>query len=68
MQKFQIKHRITSKIIIEGEAENLKDFLGKNQNADLQNADLQNANLRGAKIKIIQQEDLIKSMGIQIIL
>ena len=79
--KIQIKNRFTDKIIIEGEAKNIKEFLEKNKEADLwgadlreadlreanlQKADLWEANLWGAKIKITQQEDIIKSLGVVI--
>ena len=74
--KIEIKNHYTNKIIIEGEAENIKDFLEKNKGADLQEADLRGAdlrgadlwgvNLRGAKIKITQKEELLKSIGIKI--
>ena len=42
--KFQIKHRLTGEILIEGEAENFKEFVEKN-NANLSYADLSYANL-----------------------
>ena len=99
--KIQIKNRFTDKIIIEGEAKNIKEFLEKNKEADLWGADLREADLReadlreadlrkadlweanlwgadlrkadlreadlwGAKIKITQQEDIIKSLGVVI--
>ena len=67
--KFEIKNRYTGKVIIEGEAENIKEFLEENRGANLREAnlrgaDLQEANLWGAKIKITQQVDLIRSLGI----
>jgi hypothetical protein len=87
--KIQIKNRYTKKIIIEGEANNIKEFLEKNKGAnlwgadlwgaDLREANLQGANLQGAnlwgadlwgadlwgvKIKIIQKEALIRSLGV----
>ena len=77
--KIQIKKRYTEKIIIEGEAKSIKEFLEKNREADLWGADLWEADLRGAdlrgadlrradlrraEINITQKEDLIKSIGI----
>jgi len=71
--KFQIKNRYTGEIIVEMEAETLREVIEKNKanlreadlrGADLREANLREANLRGAKIKITQKEDLIKSLGI----
>lgn len=71
-----IKHRFTNEVIIEGEAENLKEFLEKNCGADLRGAnlgganldgaDLGGANLRGAKIKITQKDEFLKALKIEI--
>ena len=53
--KFQIKNRYTDEIIVEMEAETLKEVVEKNKanlrGADLQGADLQGANLRGADLR-----------------
>lgn len=57
--KIQIKNKFTDKIIIEGEAETIKEFLVANRGANLRGADLW-----GAKIKITQQSDLTESLGI----
>jgi len=70
--KFQIKNRYTGEIIVEMEAETLKEVVEKNadlreanlRGADLQGADLRGADLWGIKIKITQKEDLIKNLGI----
>ena len=48
--EIKIKNRFTNKIIIEGEAENLKKFLGNNNGADLSEANLFEANLSGANL------------------
>src|SRR3990167_8889114 len=114
--KIVVKNRFDQKVLIEGEYENLRDALQRNQEAnlrganlwgadlletthreedfreanlreaDLRGADLRGANLwganlqeadlrganlweadlRGAKIKITQKEELIKSLGIEI--
>src|SRR4030065_352092 len=48
--EIKIKNRFTNKIIIEGEAENLKKFLGNNNKADLSEANLSGANLSGANL------------------
>ena len=110
-KKFEIKNRFTDKIIVEGKAENFKEFIKKNKaklsetnlwgrdlsetdlwgtdlretdlrgtnlsGADLRGTDLRGAilqgailwgtNLSGAKIKITQREELLKSLGVQII-
>jgi uncharacterized protein YjbI with pentapeptide repeats len=50
MTKFTIKNRFTDEVIIEGEAESLKDFLEKNRGADLRGANLYGADLRGANL------------------
>ena len=77
MQKFTIKNRFTGKVIVETEAETIKEVVKKNKadlrgadlreadlrEADLRGADLWRADLRGAKIKITQKEDLIKAIG-----
>ena len=97
-QKFHIKNRFTNKVIVELEAETLKEVVEKNRadlwgadlreadlrgadlreadlrradlreadlwRADLREADLWGADLQGAKIKMIQKEDLIYSLGI----
>ena len=53
--KFQIKNRYTGEIIVEMEAETLKEVVEKNKanlrGADLWGADLQGANLRGADLQ-----------------
>ena len=89
--KIVVKNRFDQKVLIEGEYENLRDALQRNQEAnlreanlwganlrgadlqganlqgaDLRGADLWEADLRGAKIKITQKEELIKSLGIEI--
>ena len=56
--KFQIKNRYTGEIIVEMEAETLREVIEKNK------ANLREADLWEAKIKITQKEDLIKSLGI----
>ena len=48
--KFQIKNRYTGEIIVEMEAETLKEVVEKNK-ANLQGADLQGANLQGANLQ-----------------
>ena len=48
--KIQIKNRYTEKVIIEGEAENLKEFLEKNREAGFREADLRGADLYGANL------------------
>ena len=48
--KIQIKNRYTEKVIIEGEAENLKEFLEKNREANLSGANLYGADLRKADL------------------
>jgi uncharacterized protein YjbI with pentapeptide repeats len=60
--KIQIKNR-DKKVIIEGEAENLKEFLKKNlgvslweaylRGANLEEADLREADLRGADLRLV---------------
>ena len=89
-EKIQIKNRFTNKVIVEIEAENIREVVEKNkanlreanlQEANLQEADLQGANLREAnlreanlwgadlrkvKIKITQEEEFLKSIGVQI--
>ena len=47
--KYQIKNRYIDKIIVEMEAETLKEVVVKNK-ADLQGADLQEADLQGADL------------------
>ena len=78
--KFQIKNRYTGEIIVEMEAETLREVIEKNKaslqeaslrgadlrGADLQEADLLGADLWGIKIKINQMKDLIKNLGIVI--
>jgi uncharacterized protein YjbI with pentapeptide repeats len=61
--KIQIKHKITEKILLEGEAESIKGLINKNSNeildlreanlrgADLSGADLSYADLRGADLR-----------------
>ena len=49
MAKFQIKKRFTDEIIIEMEAETLKEVAEKNK-ANLREANLREANLRGADL------------------
>jgi uncharacterized protein YjbI with pentapeptide repeats len=51
--KIQIKHKITEKILLEGEAESIKGLINKNSNEilDLREADLRWANLRGADLR-----------------
>ena len=53
--KFQIKNRYTGEIIVEMEAETLKEVVEKNKanlrGADLWGADLRGANLRGADLQ-----------------
>ena len=48
--KFQIKNRYTGEIIVEMEAETLKEVVEKNK-ANLRRADLRGANLRGANLR-----------------
>ena len=48
--KFQIKNRYTGKIIVEMEAETLKEVIEKNK-ADLQEANLREADLRGIDLQ-----------------
>jgi uncharacterized protein YjbI with pentapeptide repeats len=50
--KIQIKHKITEKILLEGEAESIKGLINKNSNEilDLSEADLSEADLRGADL------------------
>jgi len=48
--KIQIKNRFSGKVIIEGEAENIKEFLEKNREADLHGADLRGMDLRGVDL------------------
>ena len=76
--KFQIKNAYTDEVIVEMEAETLREIVGKNkanlwgadlrgadlQGADIREVDLQGANLWEAKMKITGKEDLIKSLGI----
>ena len=53
--KFQIKNRYTGEIIVEMEAETLREVIEKNkadlQGADLWGADLREADLRGADLR-----------------
>jgi len=49
--KIEIKHKITSKVIIEGEAESLMAFLEDNGDADLRGTDLRDADLIGANLR-----------------
>ena len=49
--KITIKHRITYKVIIEGEYDSIKDALQKNRGADLSGADLRGADLSGADLR-----------------
>ncbi len=46
----QIKNRYTNEIIIEGEANSIKELLEKNRGADLSGAGLRGANLREANL------------------
>jgi len=71
--KISIKNQYSDEVLLEGEAENLKEFIKINKanlsgadlsGADLSGADLSGANLCGAKIKISQKEELIKALGI----
>ena len=76
--KISIKNQYSDEVLLEGEAENLKEFIKINKanlsgadlsganlcGADLCEADLCGANLCGAKIKISQKEELIKALGI----
>ena len=76
--KYKILNRFTPKVIIEMEADSLKEVVEKNKadlhEADLRGADLcganlreaglRGANLRGAKIKITQKEELLKALGV----
>ena len=55
--KIEIKNRFTDKIIIEGEAESVKEFLEKNWDADLQDADLRGVNLQDADLRGINFQD-----------
>lgn len=48
--KIEIKHKITGKVILEGESESLKTFLEQNRGANLCGADLKGANLDGANL------------------
>jgi len=78
MEKFTIKNRFTQKIIVEDEAETLREVVEKNKanlggadlwgtnlrGADLRGTNLRGADLRGAKIKITQKEDIIRALGI----
>jgi uncharacterized protein YjbI with pentapeptide repeats len=60
--KIQIKHKITGKVLLEGDAESVRDLINKNSDktlnlssanlseADLSEADLSEANLRGADL------------------
>ena len=48
--KITIKNRFTNEVILEGEAENIKEFLEKNREADLAGAYLGGANLTGADL------------------
>ena len=53
--KFQIKNAYTDEVIVEMEAETLREIVGKNkanlQEADLRGADLREADLRGANLR-----------------
>ena len=49
--KIQIKHRITSAVIVKGEYESIKECLEKNRGTYLQGADLRGADLRGADLQ-----------------
>ena len=55
MQKFTIKNRFTGKVIVETEAETIKEVVKKNKadlwGADLRGADLWRADLRGADLR-----------------
>ena len=79
--KIVIKNRFTNEIMLEGEADSIKQFLEKNHGAnlyranlyganlyraDLSGANLSGADLSGAKIKITQKEEFIKSLRIDI--
>jgi len=75
MKKIQIKNRYTDEIIVEMEAESIREVVEKNRaslsGADLSGADLSwaklsGANLYGAKIKVTQKEELLKSLSIVI--
>ena len=48
--KYIIKNRYTNKVIVEMEAESLREVVEKNK-ADLYEADLRGANLRGADLR-----------------
>ena len=61
--KFTIKKRFTDEIIVEQEAESLKEVVEKNK-ADLREADLRGADLQEAKILTSQKDDLLKSLGV----
>ena len=50
--KFIIKHKITFSVIIEGEADSLKDFLEKNRSVDFGGANLRSADLRSANLGV----------------
>ena len=49
--KIQIKNRYTSKIILEGEAKDISELLGKNSDANLSGAYLSGADLSGAYLR-----------------
>jgi len=49
--KITIKNRYTGKVLVEGEAENLKEFLEDNASADLIGANLRDADLIGADLR-----------------
>ena len=68
MKTFTIKNRYTNEVIVEMEAETLRDVVVANKanlyEANLREADLRGANLCEAKIKVTQKEELLKSLQI----
>ena len=65
LTKFAIKNRFNGEVIVEMEAETLREVVEKN-NADLSNANLYNAYLSKVKIRKSQKEDLLKALRIEI--
>ena len=75
MESIKIVNRFTLEVIVEKEANNLKELVEQNRanlreanlyGADLYGADLRGANLYEAKIKTSQKGQIIKSLNLTI--
>ena len=62
----QIKNRYSGKVILKGEAKNIKELLAEKKGANLPGANLSGANLSGANLSENQKDDLLKALKINI--